>query len=115
MFLCVHNACDITAYPYLQAFWCYALLHVPDSWPDLLQLCVLVSFEDGLQLVKLRGESMQAAADTKPSAMVSVIGLSSEKVCTSHSNMTQKCLGFYLSVQSFPNSTLQHFTQGSEA
>ena len=39
------------------------------------------SFEDGLQLVKLRGESMQAAADTKPSAMVSVIGLSSEKVC----------------------------------
>jgi hypothetical protein len=73
------------------------------------------SFEDGLQLVKLRGESMQAAADTKPSAMVSVIGLSSEKVCTSHSNMTQKCLGFYLSVQSFPNSTLQHFTQGSEA
>lgn len=40
------------------------------------------SFEDGLQLVKLRGESMQAAADTKPSAMVSVIGLSSEKVIT---------------------------------
>lgn len=39
-----------------------------------------MSFEDGLQLVKLRGESMQAAADTKPSAMVSVIGLSSEKV-----------------------------------
>ena len=38
------------------------------------------SFEDGLQLVKLRGESMQAAADQKPSAMVSVIGLSSEKV-----------------------------------
>ena len=40
------------------------------------------SFEDGLQLVKLRGESMQAAADSKPSAMVSVIGLSSEKVRT---------------------------------
>ena len=38
------------------------------------------SFEDGLRLVKLRGESMQAAADQKPSAMVSVIGLSSEKV-----------------------------------
>ena len=38
------------------------------------------SFEDGLKLVKLRGESMQAAADAKPSGMVSVIGLSSDKV-----------------------------------
>ena len=52
----------------------------------------LRSFEDGLQLVKLRGESMQAAADTKPSAMVSIIGLSSEKVCTSNSTMTQMWL-----------------------
>ncbi len=41
VFLCMHSACDITAYPFLQAFWCYALLNVPDSWPDLLQLCVL--------------------------------------------------------------------------
>lgn len=39
-----------------------------------------MSFEDGLRLVKLRGESMQAAADAKPSGMVSVIGLSSDKV-----------------------------------
>ena len=39
-----------------------------------------LSFEDGLRLVKLRGESMQAAADAKPSAMASVIGLSSEQV-----------------------------------
>ena len=38
------------------------------------------SFEDGLRLVKLRGESMQAAADAAPSGMVSVIGLSAEKV-----------------------------------
>lgn len=38
------------------------------------------SFEDGLRLVKLRGESMQAAADAAPSGMVSVIGLSSDKV-----------------------------------
>ncbi|GFH33379.1 malonyl coenzyme A acyl carrier protein transacylase, partial [Haematococcus lacustris] len=30
------------------------------------------SFEDGLRLVKLRGESMQAAADASPSGMVSV-------------------------------------------
>ncbi len=38
------------------------------------------SFEDGLRLVKLRGESMQAAADAQPSSMVSVIGLDSAKV-----------------------------------
>lgn len=37
-------------------------------------------FEDGVRLVKIRGESMQAAADARPSAMVSVIGLSAEKV-----------------------------------
>jgi len=37
------------------------------------------SFEDGLRLVKLRGESMQAAADAQPSSMVSVIGLDAEK------------------------------------
>ncbi|MQL83474.1 hypothetical protein Taro_015981, partial [Colocasia esculenta] len=38
------------------------------------------SFEDGLKLVKLRGEAMQDAADAVESAMVSVIGLDSEKV-----------------------------------
>eukprot|EP00270_Netrium_digitus_P010674 TRINITY_DN332_c0_g1_i1.p1 TRINITY_DN332_c0_g1~~TRINITY_DN332_c0_g1_i1.p1 ORF type:complete len:448 (-),score=121.41 TRINITY_DN332_c0_g1_i1:73-1326(-) len=38
------------------------------------------SFEDGLRLVKLRGQAMQAAADATPSAMVSVIGLDSAKV-----------------------------------
>ncbi len=38
------------------------------------------SFEDGLRLVKLRGEVMQAAADAQPSGMVSVIGLDSAKV-----------------------------------
>lgn len=38
------------------------------------------SFEDGLRLVKLRGEVMQAAADAQPSGMASVIGLDSEKV-----------------------------------
>jgi [acyl-carrier-protein] S-malonyltransferase len=38
-----------------------------------------VSFEDGVRLVKLRGESMQAAADATPSAMVSVIGLDAAK------------------------------------
>lgn len=39
-----------------------------------------ISFEDGLKLVKLRGESMQAAADAVKSGMVSVIGLDSDKV-----------------------------------
>ncbi|CAI9774677.1 unnamed protein product [Fraxinus pennsylvanica] len=38
------------------------------------------SFEDGLKLVKLRGEAMQDAADATKSAMVSIIGLDSEKV-----------------------------------
>lgn len=38
------------------------------------------SFEDGLKLVKLRGEAMQDAADAASSAMVSVIGLDSDKV-----------------------------------
>eukprot|EP00199_Chlamydomonas_sp_CCMP681_P001930 CAMPEP_0119106276 /NCGR_PEP_ID=MMETSP1180-20130426/4006_1 /TAXON_ID=3052 ORGANISM="Chlamydomonas cf sp, Strain CCMP681" /NCGR_SAMPLE_ID=MMETSP1180 /ASSEMBLY_ACC=CAM_ASM_000741 /LENGTH=352 /DNA_ID=CAMNT_0007091577 /DNA_START=44 /DNA_END=1105 /DNA_ORIENTATION=- len=39
-----------------------------------------MSFEDGLRLVKLRGESMQAAADASASGMVSVIGLDADKV-----------------------------------
>lgn len=39
-----------------------------------------ITFEDGLRLVKLRGESMQAAADAKSSGMVSIIGLDSDKV-----------------------------------
>jgi [acyl-carrier-protein] S-malonyltransferase len=33
-----------------------------------------LGFEDGLRLVRLRGEAMQAAADATPGAMVSVIG-----------------------------------------
>ncbi|XP_056175911.1 uncharacterized protein LOC115670224 isoform X2 [Syzygium oleosum] len=40
----------------------------------------ILGFEDGLKLVKLRGEAMQEAADAARSAMVSVIGLDSEKV-----------------------------------
>ncbi|XP_073050595.1 uncharacterized protein [Primulina eburnea] len=38
------------------------------------------SFEDGLKLVKLRGETMQDASDAAKSAMVSIIGLDSAKV-----------------------------------
>ncbi len=38
-----------------------------------------LSFEDGLRLVQLRGQAMQAAADEVPSGMVSVLGLDREK------------------------------------
>lgn len=39
-----------------------------------------VSFEDGLRLVRKRGEAMQAAADATQGTMVSVIGLDEDKV-----------------------------------
>ncbi len=39
-----------------------------------------MSFADGLRLVHQRGAAMQAAADATPSAMVSVLGLTTEKV-----------------------------------
>ena len=34
-----------------------------------------ISFEDGLELVRLRGQAMQAASEEKPSGMTSVLGL----------------------------------------
>ena len=40
----------------------------------------LISFEDGLMLVKKRGEAMQAAADASSGGMVAIIGLDEEKV-----------------------------------
>jgi [acyl-carrier-protein] S-malonyltransferase len=39
-----------------------------------------MSFEDGLRVVNVRGESMQAAADARASGMVSVLGLDEAKV-----------------------------------
>ena len=39
-----------------------------------------LSFRDGLTLVRKRGEAMQAAADTTPSGMVSVIGMERAEV-----------------------------------
>lgn len=39
-----------------------------------------LAFADGLRLVQVRGQAMQAAADATPSAMVSVLGLAPEKV-----------------------------------
>jgi [acyl-carrier-protein] S-malonyltransferase len=39
-----------------------------------------LSFRDGLRVVKRRGEAMQAAADARPSGMVSVLGLDRAKV-----------------------------------
>lgn len=39
-----------------------------------------LSFEDGVRLVQIRGQAMQAAAQTVPSGMSSVLGLSLEQV-----------------------------------
>jgi len=39
-----------------------------------------LSFEQGVRLVKERGEAMQAAADAAPSTMVSLLGLDREKI-----------------------------------
>ncbi len=39
-----------------------------------------ISFEDGLRLVRKRGEAMQAAADATEGTMVSLIGLDEDKV-----------------------------------
>ncbi len=40
----------------------------------------ILSFEDGLRLVRKRGEAMQAAADATEGTMVSIIGLDERKV-----------------------------------
>ncbi len=40
----------------------------------------VLDFADGLRLVQRRGQAMQESADATPSAMVSVLGLSQEKV-----------------------------------
>jgi [acyl-carrier-protein] S-malonyltransferase len=45
-----------------------------------LALAGVMSFADGLRLVKTRGEAMQAAADATPSGMVSVLLLPIEKI-----------------------------------
>lgn len=39
-----------------------------------------LNFDDGLRLVKRRGEAMQAASDATPSGMVSVLGLEPQQV-----------------------------------
>ena len=57
------------------------------------------SFEDGLKLVKLRGESMQAAADAVPSAMVSVIGLDADRVTWPTTTASKAARSRTLSVQ----------------
>jgi [acyl-carrier-protein] S-malonyltransferase len=40
----------------------------------------VMSFEDGLRVVQVRGRSMQEAADATPSGMVSVLGLEPDKI-----------------------------------
>lgn len=44
-----------------------------------LWLAGALSFEDGLRLVRLRGEAMQAAAEALPSGMASLVGADLEK------------------------------------
>jgi len=52
------------------------------SLGEYTALCVagVFSFEDGLKLVKLRGEAMQAAATTSKQAMLSVAGIDKPKL-----------------------------------
>ncbi|WP_013628833.1 ACP S-malonyltransferase [Rubinisphaera brasiliensis] len=70
---------------------------VKDRQPELLEQCQIaaglslgeytalafagaLSFEDGLRVVKARGEAMQAAAEATPSGMVSILLLDEEKI-----------------------------------
>ncbi|MFN3191664.1 MAG: ACP S-malonyltransferase [Aureliella sp.] len=39
-----------------------------------------ISFEDGVRLVRIRGQAMQAAADATPSGMASILGLDLERL-----------------------------------
>ena len=74
-----------------------ALEALKESDPEALENCVattglslgeytaltfagVMSFEDGLKLVRLRGEAMQEASDAVPSGMASVLGLDVETV-----------------------------------
>jgi [acyl-carrier-protein] S-malonyltransferase len=76
-----------------------ALESLRETAPDAIASCVataglslgeytglvfagMMSFEDGLRVVRKRGEAMQAAADKHPGGMVSVIGLTDEQVET---------------------------------
>ena len=58
----------------------------------------LISFEDGLLLVKKRGEAMQAAADKSKGGMVAIIGLDEEKV---KALCTEACQGELLEPVNF--------------
>ena len=74
----------------------------PELWSDVIGVAGLslgeytavaaaggVSFADGVKLVQLRGQAMQAAADAVPSSMSSVLGLDQAKleaVCQSVSS-----------------------------
>ena len=40
----------------------------------------VLSFEDGLRVVQVRGKAMQAAADANPSGMVSILGMERQQV-----------------------------------
>lgn len=83
---------------------------VKDRQPELLEQCQIaaglslgeytalafagaLSFEDGLRVVKARGEAMQAAAEATPSGMVSILLLDEKKspACANRSVMPVCC------------------------
>jgi len=59
---------------------CYATTGLSLGEYTALVFAGVMSFEDGLKLVRLRGQAMQKASDAVASGMVSVIGLSVEEV-----------------------------------
>jgi len=66
------------------------------SLGEYTALCVagVFSFEDGLKLVKLRGEAMAEAAAARPQAMLSVAGLSEDQLtqlCAQQHNAGEVC------------------------
>ena len=90
------NATDVSQ-PAIYVASIAALEDFRDSNPDIISSCNIcaglslgeytaltfagvISFADGIRLVKERGEAMQAAAESVSSGMISVIGAEKEKV-----------------------------------
>ena len=90
------NATDISQPAIYTASWA-ALEVLKEQRPELVERCEgaaglslgeytalafagVFSFEEGLKLVRRRGEAMQAAAERNPGGMASVLGLTDEQV-----------------------------------
>ncbi|MDO4587585.1 MAG: ACP S-malonyltransferase [Planctomycetia bacterium] len=59
---------------------CFATAGLSLGEYTALTFANVLSFEDGLKLVQLRGKAMQAASELTPSGMVSILGLDAEMV-----------------------------------